>query len=59
MSPGEFFHMGGYGFYVWTSWALALVIMVVNYFAPLMREKTLLRQLARRERRSRHEPKAA
>ncbi len=47
----EFFHMGGYAFYVWTSYALALVVLVFNFVAPLRREKTILRMLARRQRR--------
>ena len=28
MSPSEFFHMGGYAVYVWSSYGLALVLMV-------------------------------
>jgi heme exporter protein D len=51
MSLGEFLNMGGYALYVWASWALALVIMIANYVAPLRRERQLLRQFARRERR--------
>ncbi len=29
-SPAEFFAMGGYGFYVWGSYAVALVLMVAE-----------------------------
>jgi heme exporter protein D len=51
MPFNDFLAMGGYGFYVWTSWALAFVVLIVNYIAPLRREKQLLRQFSRRERR--------
>jgi len=47
----EFFHMGGYAFYVWTSYAIAAVALVFSWIQPLMREKRLLREIARRLRR--------
>ncbi len=47
----EFFHMGGYAFYVWTSYGLALVILVVNLIIPINHERTLLRTLVRKLRR--------
>jgi len=46
----EFFHMGGYAFYVWTSYGLALVIFVANLLIPINYERTLLRTLARRRK---------
>lgn len=46
-SPAEFFAMGGYGFYVWGSYAVALLLMVAE---PL---------LARRRHRSAIEAAAA
>ena len=51
----EFFHMGGYAFYVWTSYALALVILIFNVLNPVRRERRLLREIARRVRRERSE----
>ena len=47
----EFFHMGGYAFYVWTSYGLALVILVANLLIPIQQKRTLLRTLARKLRR--------
>jgi heme exporter protein D len=47
----EFFHMGGYAFYVWTSYGLALIVLVANIIIPFNQERTLLRTLARKLRR--------
>ncbi len=44
----EFFQMGGYAFYVWTSYGLALIILLANLIIPLNRKRTLLRNLARK-----------
>ncbi len=49
----EFFYMGGYAFYVWTSYAIALVVLVANVVAPVMQRRKLLADLARRNRRAR------
>jgi heme exporter protein CcmD len=49
----EFFHMGGYAFYVWTSYALAVIVLVLNILAPIQRRRRLLRELAQRVRRER------
>ena len=49
----DFFHMGGYGFYVWTSYGLALLVLLANLLSPILLKKKLLRELARREQRAR------
>ena len=49
----EFFHMGGYGFYVWTSYGIALLILLANVLSPILLKKKLLSELARREQRAR------
>jgi heme exporter protein D len=49
----EFFHMGGYGFYVWTSYGIALLVLVANLLSPILLKKKLLSELARREKRAR------
>ena len=48
-SVGEFFAMGGYGLYVWGSYAACVVVMVVE---PLLARKRLndIRQGILRER---------
>jgi heme exporter protein D len=47
----EFFHMGGYAFYVWMSYGLALVVLVANFIIPFNQERALKRTLARKLRR--------
>jgi heme exporter protein D len=51
MTWSEFFHMGGYAVYVWTSYGLALVILLVNVMAPMLRKRRLLRELLRAKAR--------
>lgn len=53
MSLAEFLHMGGYAFYVWTSYGLALVVLVVNLTQPWRRRRQLLREIAARLREER------
>ncbi len=47
----EFFHMGGYAFYVWTSYGLVLIVLLANLIIPFKQEQTILRTLARKLRR--------
>ncbi|MCK5876226.1 MAG: heme exporter protein CcmD [Candidatus Marithrix sp.] len=51
----EFFHMGGYAFYVWTSYGLTFLVLVANLIIPFNRERTILRTLKRKLRRNKHE----
>lgn len=46
----EFFHMGGYAFYVWTSYGLAALVLIANVALPLARRRRLLDELRRRAR---------
>ena len=59
MSLGEFFHMGGYAFYVWMSCAVTLVVLVANLLAPRWQRRRLLDELARKARRSRRQQERA
>ena len=45
MSMSEFFAMGGYGLYVWVSYAAAAVVLIFNVLSARRREKTVRRQL--------------
>lgn len=56
MTLQEFFHMGGYAVYVWSSYAIALAVLVANVVAPILQRRKLLVQLARRQRRERRQP---
>jgi len=53
MNLTEFFHMGGYAFYVWTSYGVALVVLLLNVALPLRQRKKLLDNIARAARRAR------
>ncbi len=48
-SPAEFFAMGGYGFYVWGSFGVCALLMVVEPILAAKRRRDILRSL-RRER---------
>ena len=47
----EFFAMGGYAFYVWMSYGIALVVLVANLVSPVMQRRKMLADIARRQRR--------
>ena len=53
MNLNEFFNMGGYAFYVWTSYGIALVVLLINVILPLRQRKKLLGDIARTARRAR------
>ena len=39
MSVQEFFAMGGYAFYVWTSYGITLIVLVANIIVPVLQRK--------------------
>ncbi|NOT11447.1 MAG: heme exporter protein CcmD [Methylococcaceae bacterium] len=51
MSMQEFFAMGGYAFFVWTSYGLTLIVLVVNIVVPVFQRKQFLRQQALKQKR--------
>jgi len=53
MTLTEFFHMGGYAFYVWTSYGLAMIVLLLNVILPIRQRKKLLNDIARTARRAR------
>jgi len=48
MSWAEFLHMGGYAFYVWTSFGLALIVLSGNVLYAVKRKQKVIQQLKRR-----------
>lgn len=46
----EFFSMGGYAAYVWTSYLAGLIVVIWNIWAPLRARRAALRAAARRAR---------
>ena len=51
MSLQEFLAMGGYGFYVWTSDGICLIVLVANVIVPIRQHKKLFRQQALKQKR--------
>jgi heme exporter protein D len=47
----EFFAMGGYGFYVWGSYGLFVLVLLWDGLLPSVRARRLLRSIVRREQR--------
>ena len=46
-SWSEFFNMGGYAFYVWTSYGLMLLMLVVNVVSPMVERKKVIARIKR------------
>ncbi|MDO9422903.1 MAG: heme exporter protein CcmD [Methylobacter sp.] len=51
MTMQEFFAMGGYGFYVWTSYGLTFIVLLANIIIPVVRRRQFLRALALKQKR--------
>ena len=51
MNWSEFFDMGGYAFYVWTSYALTLIVIVANIVAPMLQRRKVIARIKRTLRR--------
>ena len=47
MNWSEFFHMGGYAFFVWTSYGVTLIVIVANIVAPVMQRKKIIARIKR------------
>jgi len=46
----EFLHMGGYAVWVWSSYGICFVVLVINFLVPMVRRKRLRQSLARQAR---------
>ena len=51
MSIAEFFHMGGYAFYVWSAYSVAFIVLALNVWVPRRHEQQVLRTLMRSAQR--------
>jgi len=47
MNWSEFFNMGGYAFYVWTSYALTFIVLLANIVSPIMQRKKAIKRIKR------------
>lgn len=50
-SFAEFLNMGGHGLYVWLSYGLGLLVVLLNLILPHLQSKSVQRDLSRRLRR--------
>jgi heme exporter protein CcmD len=50
----EMLQMGKYGAYVWSSYGIALVIMIYVAFKPIMDKKVIVKELIMKYRREAH-----
>lgn len=56
----EFLSMGGYGSYVWSSYAIFAVALLVDYLAPKLRNRKVIADLrGRMKRQQRRQEKSA
>jgi len=49
----EFLAMGGYGTYVWSSYAIFFIVLAIDFIAPRLRRRQVLAELRGRLRRQR------
>jgi len=54
----EYFHMGGYAFYVWWSYAIVAVVLALNLIVPSLKLRRVRRALARSIRSPEPSPEA-
>ncbi len=47
----DFFHMGGYGAYVWAAYTVFAVVLIADALAPQWQRRSTLREIAARLRR--------
>ena len=47
----EFFAMGGYAFYVWSSFGLTFIVMALNLLIPYFQRLDTLKTIAARAKR--------
>jgi len=50
-SWSEFFAMGGYAFFVWTSYGIALLVILLNIVMPMIQRKKVISRVKRAIRR--------
>lgn len=50
MTLSEFFSMGGYATFVWSSYALTFIVLLLNWWLPRQQHKQNLKKLKRQYR---------
>lgn len=51
MNWQEFFAMGGYAFYVWTSYGVTVLVLFAIAVLPVLQRKLFLKELAHKMKR--------
>lgn len=44
----NFFHMGGYGIYIWISYAMGLLVIALNLLLPLWQHQKLIKTISKK-----------
>jgi len=52
MSLDEFISMGGYGFYVWTSYGLTFCVLLANIIIPIAQRKQFFAKALNKQKKS-------
>ncbi|MEI6146206.1 MAG: heme exporter protein CcmD [Methylococcales bacterium] len=52
MSLEQFLSMGGYGFYVWTSYGVTFLVLLANIIIPIMQRKQFFVKASKKQRQS-------
>ncbi len=45
MTASEFFNMGGYAVYVWSSYGIAAVVLTWIFISPILNRKSIIKEL--------------
>lgn len=47
MNWSEFFNMGGYAFFVWSSYGLTLIVVIANIISPILQRRKVIARIKR------------
>ncbi|HEY9201266.1 MAG TPA: heme exporter protein CcmD [Gammaproteobacteria bacterium] len=45
MTASEFFHMGGYAFFVWSSYGIATLLLGWMFISPIFKRRQIIKEL--------------
>lgn len=48
----EFLQMGGYAFYVWSSYGICLIVLLINVVIPIQREKKIIQSISEKNKQA-------
>ncbi len=50
-SISDFFNMGGHALYVWSSYGIFALVILVNFLSPMLTRKNVIKNIERQMRR--------